>query len=233
MFLFEQQLPIQQTDIKKVSNAILRMTSQVYHYCGYVAGTRKAAFNSSLITAGGIEPHDMLNMLAADKAIGTKEACSKYANLLSKTLFYSDDALKALHKEPVKLPASNNFCEIHGLGYDLAQIAEANPQNNVARQFNLAYLLLSADKEKIHSYVSNKRDGEPLHRRLQEACTVMFSTDECRTLGIDEDVISDFEKLKKGQKINGFDQSYWYYIAYLNINLKADEKNHTNNSKTK
>lgn len=233
MFLFEQQLPIQQTDIKKVSNAILRMTSQVYHYCGYVAGARKSAFNSSLITAGGFEPHDMLNLLAADKAIGTKETCGKYADLLSKTLFYSAAARKALDEEPVQLPASDNFCEIHGLGYDFEQIAKANPQNNIAKQFNLAYLLLSADKEKIHEYVSSKADGETLHRRIQEACAIMFSADECKTLGIDEDVINDFEKLKKGQKINGFENSYWYYIAYLNINLKADQKNHVNNSNKK
>lgn len=220
MFDFEQQLPVQQTDIKKVSNAILRMTSNVYHHCGYVAGTRKSAFNSSLITSGGIEPHDMLKLLWADKAIGSKESCAKYANLLSKTLFYSSPARKLLDEEAVNLPASDNFCEIHGLGYDLAQIAEANPQNNIARQFDLAYLLLSADKDKISEYISNKPDGEPLHRRIQEACTVMFSTDECKAMGIDDEVINDFERLKKGQKIEGFDNSYWYYIAYLNINLK-------------
>lgn len=225
MFLFEQQLPVQQTDIKKVSNAILRMTSQIYHHCGYVAGTRKSAFNSNLITPGGIEPHDMLHLLMADKSIGSKDACEKYANLLSKTLFYSNSAKSVLNANAVNLPENNNFCEIHGLGYDLEQIANANPQNEIAKQFNLAYLLLSADKQRILDYLSNKPANEPVHRRIQEACTVMFSADECRSMGVDEEVINDFEKLKKGQKINGFDSSYWFYIAYLNINIKTDPKN--------
>jgi hypothetical protein len=33
-------------------------------------------------------------------------------------------------------------------------------------------------------------------------------------------VINDFGKLKKGQEINYFYESYWYYIAYLNTMLK-------------
>lgn len=233
MFLFEQQLPIQQTDIKKVSSAILRMTSHVYNSIGHVAETRKAAFNSTLITPGGIEPHDMLNMMMADKAIGKNMTCEKYANLLSKTLFYSSQALKALDTDAVNLPTSDNFCEIYGLGYDLEQIAKANPQNRIAEQFNVAYMLLSADKKKIIDYINNRTDSEPLHRRIQEACTIMFTTDECKAMGIDDEIINDFEKLKNRQKINGFDQSYWYYIAYLNINLKADQKNHATNSSTK
>ena len=89
----------------------------------------------------------------------------------------------------------------------------------MAQQFLAAYILLSADKNRLIEYL-NEHKGQTLHRRIEEACTIMFSTDECRNYGVSESVINDFERLKKGLVIIDFHKTYWYYIAYLKNTLK-------------
>ena len=220
MFEFNQQLPSQRTNSRTVRNEILRMESLVYFKSGNMAEARQAAFNSALITPGGVEPHDFLRLIAINKSFGASEVSQKYADALSKTLFYKQKAANAIADTNItRLPANSNFCEIEGFAHDYCEIAEANKQNIVAEQYYIAYVLLSADKNRLLSYL-NDHKGVQLHRRVEEACAIMFSTDECREFSISENVINDFERLKKGQEINGFHKTYWYYIAYLNKTMK-------------
>ncbi len=216
MFEFNQQLPAPRTDSRIVRNEILRMESLVYFKSGNMAEARQAAFNSALITPGEIEPHDFLRLITINKSFDADAVSQKYADALSKTLFYKQKAATAVADSNItRLPANSNFCEIDGFAHDYRKITEANKQNIVAQQFYIAYILLSADRNRLLSYLDD-HNGQPMHRRVEEACTIMFSTDECRKFGISENVINDFEKLKKGQKINDFHKTYWYYIAYLN-----------------
>lgn len=220
MFEFDQQLPTQRTNSRTVRNEILRLESTAYFLSGHMAQARQAAFNSVLITPDGIEPHDFLRLIAINKAFGNNHVSQKLADVLSKTLFYNRISKNILaDTNTPKLPSISNFCEIDGFANDYQKIVKANPQNTVAQQFYIAYILLSADKNKLLSYLE-EHQGQPMHRRVEEACTIMFSADECRQFGVSENVINEFEMLKKGQKINNFYKTYWYYIAYLNTTLK-------------
>lgn len=220
MFEFNQQLPTQQNNSRTVRNEILRMESIVYHLSGHAAEARQAAFNSALTTPDGVEPHDFLRLIAINKSFGADKVSQKYADILDKTLFYKQKTATALANTNItKLPQNSTFCEIDGLASDYREIVKVNPQNTVAQQFYIAYILLSADKQRLLSYLDDHK-GEPLHRRVQEACTIMFTPEECRQLGVNEAIIKDFEALKKGLGINNFHQTYWYYIAYLNATLK-------------
>ncbi len=223
MFEFNQQLPTQQNNSRTVRNEILRMESIVYHLSGHAAEARQAAFNSALTTPDGVEPHDFLRLIAINKSFGADKVSQKYAEILDKTLFYKQKTATALANTNItKLPQNSTFCEIDGLASDYREIVKVNPQNTVAQQFYIAYILLSADKQKLLSYLDDHK-GEPLHRRVQEACTIMFTPEECRQLGVNEAIINDFEALKKGREINNFHQTYWYYIAYLNATLKQQK----------
>lgn len=220
MFEFNQQLPTQQNNSRTVRNEILRMESIVYHLSGHAAEARQAAFNSALTTPDGVEPHDFLRLIAINKSFGADKVSQKYADILDKTLFYKHKAATELADTNItNLPQNSTFCEIDGLASDYREIVKVNPQNTVAQQFYIAYILLSADKQRLLSYLDDHK-GEPLHRRVQEACTIMFTPEECRQLGVNEAIIKDFEALKKGLGINNFHQTYWYYIAYLNATLK-------------
>ena len=220
MFDFEQQLPAQRTDSRTVRNEILRLESAAYFLSGHLAQARKAAFNSALITPDGVEPHDFLRLIAINKAFGNNDVSQKHADVLSKTLFYSKIAKQVLaDTNTPKLPPSSNFCEIDGFANDYRKIVETNPQNTVAQQFYIADILLTADKKRLLTYIEDNT-GKTLHRRVQEACTIMFTPDECYQFGVSESVINEFEMLRKGQKINNFYSTYWYYIAYLNTTLK-------------
>ncbi|MBR3568409.1 MAG: hypothetical protein IKN94_09070 [Salinivirgaceae bacterium] len=220
MFEFNQQLPSQRTNSRTVRNEILRLESTAYFLSGHIAQARQAAFNSALITPDGVEPHDFLRLIAINNAFGNNNVSRKHADVLSKTLFYNKISKHILaDTNTSKLPSTSNFCEIDGFANDYHKIIEANPQNTVAQQFYIAYILLSADKNRLLSYLEEQQ-GHPLHRRVEEACTIMFSTDECRQFGVSENVINEFEMLRKGQKINNFYTTYWYYIAYLNTTLK-------------
>ena len=220
MFEFNQQLPAQRTNSRTVRNEILRLESTTYFLSGHLAQARQAAFNSALITPDGVEPHDFLRLITINKAFGNNSVSQKHADVLSKTLFYNKISKQVLaDTNTPKLPFNSTFCEIDGFASDYREIVKANPQNTVAQQFYIAYILLTADKKRLLSYIDDHKD-EPLHRRIQEACTILFSTDECRQFGVSENVINEFEMLRKGQKINNFYSTYWYYIAYLNTTLK-------------
>ncbi len=220
MFEFNQQLPTQQNNSRTVRNETFHLGSLSYFLSGHVAEARQAAFNSALTTPDGVEPHDFLRLIAINKSFGANKVSQKYAEILDKTLFYKHKAAAELADTNItKLPQNSTFCEIDGLASDYREIVKVNPQNTVAQQFYIAYILLSADKQRLLSYLDDHK-GEPLHRRVQEACTIMFTPEECRQLGVNETIIKDFEALKKGLGINNFHQTYWYYIAYLNATLK-------------
>ncbi len=219
MFEFNQQLPTQQNNSRTVRNETFHLESLSFFLSGHVAEARQAAFNSALITPDGVEPHDFLRLISINKSFSADKVSQKYADVLGKTLFYKQKAATALADTNItKLPENSTFCEIDGFASDYREIVKANPQNTVAQQFHITYILLSADKKRILSYLDDHK-GEPLHRRVQEACTIMFSTDECRQFGVSENVIKEFEMLRKGQEINNFHRTYWYYIAYLNKTL--------------
>lgn len=219
MFEFNQQLPTLQNNSRTVRNETFHLESVAYFLSGHAAEARQAAFNSALITPGGVEPHDFLRLIAINKSFGANDVSRKYANVLNKTLFYRQKAAAALADTNVtRLPQNSTFCEIDGLSADYREIVAANPENTVAQQFYIAYILLSADKQRLLSYLDD-HNGEPLHRRVQEACTIMFTPDECRQFDVSENVIKEFEMLRKGQEINNFHRTYWYYIAYLNKTL--------------
>lgn len=223
MFEFNQQLPTQQNNSRTVRNETFHLESVAYFLSGHAAEARQAAFNSALITPGGVEPHDFLRLIAINKSFGADDVSRKYANVLNKTLFYKQKAAAALADTNItKLPQNSTFCEIDGFASDYREIVKANQQNTVAQQFYIAYILLSADKQRLLSYLDDHK-GEPKHRRVQEACTIMFTPEECRQLGVNEAIIKDFEALKKGLGINNFHQTYWYYIAYLNATLKQQK----------
>ena len=219
MFEFNQQLPTQQNNSRTVRNEILRMESIVYHLSGHAAEARQAAFNSALTTPDGVEPHDFTRLISINKSFGADKVSQKYADVLGKTLFYRQKAATALADTNItKLPQNSTFCEIDGFASDYREIVKANPQNTVAQQFHIAYILLSADKKRLLSYLDD-HNSEPLHRRVQEACTIIFTPDECRQFDVSENVIKEFDMLRKGQEINNFHRTYWYYIAYLNKTL--------------
>jgi len=220
MFEFEQQLPAQRTNSRTVRNEILRLESAAYFLSGHLAQARQSAFNSALITSGGVEPHDFLRLITINKAFGNYDVSKKHADVLKKTLFYRKSACSTLaDTNTPKLPLSSNFSEIDGFASDYREIVKANPKNTVAQQFQIAHILLTADKKRLSEYL-NENGGKPMHKRIQEACTIMFTTEECRQYGVSENVINEFDMLKKGQKINDFYKTYWYYIAYLNTTLK-------------
>ena len=219
MFEFNQQLPTQQNNSRTVRNETFHLESLSFFLSGHVAEARQAAFNSALITPGGVEPHDFTRLIHINKSFGADKVSQKYADVLGKTLFYKQKAATALADTNItKLPQNSTFCEIDGFASDYREIVKANPQNTVAQQFHIAYILLSADKKRLLSYLDD-HNGEPLHRRVQEACTIMFTPDECRQFDVSENVIKEFEMLRKGQEINNFHRTYWYYIAYLNKTL--------------
>lgn len=221
MFEFNQQLPTQITNSRTVRNDILHMDVIVYYHIGHLALARKYAYNSSQITPGGIEPHHFTRLIAINNVLGLSKVSEKHSLTLHKTLFYKNIPQKDnISNYSARLPRSNNFCEMFGFAHDCREIIATNPENAVAQQFLTAYILLSADKNRLIEYL-NEHKGQTLHRRIEEACTIMFSTDECRSYGVSESVINDFERLKKGLGINNFHKTYWYYIAYLKNTLKT------------
>ena len=109
--------------LSTVRNETFHLESLAYFLSGHAAEARQAAFNSALITPGGVEPHDFLRLIAINKSFGADDVSRKYANVLNKTLFYRQKAAAALADTNVtRLPQNSTFCEIDGLSADYREI---------------------------------------------------------------------------------------------------------------
>ncbi|MDO4164348.1 MAG: DUF6057 family protein [Bacteroides sp.] len=142
----------------------LRVLSRVYWEWGYVAAAQQAAFEANQITPGGCNPEELKLLVLTNLTFGAYAVAEKYIALLEKTLFYKgwatshrrflyNDSLVEtdvlLGEKRRALPATNRYLSTHGLVCDLEEIVNANPRQPIARQFYVALLMLTNDKERL------------------------------------------------------------------------------------
>lgn len=124
---------------KPMSTDALMVCSDVYYHIGYLAEARRMTFNKNILTPGGINPQALLKLASINAAMGENKVAKKYIYEAHKAPLYS------IARMPVtltKAPENSRFIEIDGLKKDLKDIIEANPDNNIARQFYDAYEII-------------------------------------------------------------------------------------------
>ena len=176
----------------------------------------------------------------------------QYIKMLEKTLFYKDWATaqrrflyndKAVEEDPEygskrrSLPKdTREFIQARGPYYDLLLTIRTNPKATAARDYAIGYLLLANDVPHINSFIEEFYGTEAMPQmplRLQEAAVAANEKDLdwCRSHGVDEKVIEDYQALRstllQTQSAQGnvpevlmrWRYTYWYYLLVTSPNM--------------
>ena len=220
--------------------------SEIYYHLGIVSQTLEL----SLAAMAGSYPGTPLllqQFVRSRVVMGDYDLAGKFVYRLSKTYGYRDWALRQqgfLHNDAAveadaeyglkrrTLPElSSEFVSLNGFVYDLMKVLTANPENNVARDYAIAALLLNKNFDDIRYFVEEYY-GTPilptLHERLQEAVVTYAEKDMdyCRRYGVSEQTISRFAQFRQKvltlrhqrqtanpkSQLPEFRDTFWFYM---------------------
>ena len=226
--------------------SFLQIISQVHYHFGNVACAQNLGFDAFVGQRYGNPT--MLKMLVKTNLVtGAYGVAEKYIARLEKTWRYADWARdmrnflwddKAVAGDPElgtkrrDLPLENSFLFTHGVYKEMQDILEANPSDRVARDYQLALVLLMKNVPVIRSFVET-RYGTPVLPELpslvQQALLIASEDDLdwCRSHGVGQEEIERFTKFREryAAAIRGgenpantlrreFGSTYWYYYLF-------------------
>ena len=220
--------------------------SEIYYHLGIVSQTLELSLAAMAGTYPGT-PLLLQQFVRSRVVMGDYDLAEKFVYRLEKTYAYRDWALeqrKFLHNdEAVEADAeyglkrrtlpelSSEFVSLYGLMYDLMKVLTANPENNVAREYAIACLLLNKNFDDIIYFVEKYYNTPILPElpvRLQEA-VVTYSEkdmDYCRRYGVSEQTINRFASFRQKvltlrrqqpnfspkSQLAEFRDTFWYYM---------------------
>ena len=226
--------------------SLLQIISQIHYHFGNVACAQNLGFDAFVGQRYGNPT--MLRLLVKTNLVnGAYGVAEKYIARLEKTWRYADWATgmraflwndAAVESDPElgakrkDLPLENAFLFTHGLYKEMQDILEANPSDRVARDYQLALLLLFKNISGIRTFVDT-HFGTPVLPELpslvQQALIVASedNLDWCRSHGVSQEMTGRFEKFREryasavraGENPahllrREFGSTYWYYYLF-------------------
>lgn len=168
----------------------------------------------------------MINLIS-----GEYGSAEKYLKMLEKTLFYhkwasrmtpvnqdeqTREYIESLRKNLVKddtISGSNNYRLL------LQDLIEANPDNNMAREYLLCYDLLTCD---LNSFMEDFTPGKDTAAIYQEAAIIWLNVQynngnvtsdvDFESYGITEATVGRFQRFNRNP--DRYPTTYWYYFIY-------------------
>ena len=220
--------------------------SEIYYHLGIVSQTLELSLAAMAGTYPGT-PLLLQQFVRSRIVLGDYDLAGKFVYRLSKTYAYKDWAERqqqflhndvAVEADPEyglkrrTLPElSSEFVSMNGLLYDLMKALTANPDNEVAREYTIACVLLQKNFDFIRAFVEEYYSTPVLPTlpvRLQEA-VVTYSErdmDYCRRYGVSEEVISRFASFRQKiltlrhrqpsanpkSQMSEFRDTFWYFM---------------------
>ena len=226
--------------------SLLQIISQIHYHFGNVACAQNLGFDAFVGQRYG-NPTMLRLLVKTNLATGAYDVAEKYIARLEKTWRYADWATgmrtflwndAAVESDPElgakrkDLPLENSFLFTHGLYKEMQDILEANPSDRVARDYQLALLLLFKNSSGIRAFV-DAHFGTPVLPELpslvQQALIVASedNPDWCRSHGVSQEVTERFEKFRERYAAAAragenpanllrreFGSTYWYYYLF-------------------
>ena len=220
--------------------------SEIYYHLGIVSQTLELSLAAMAGTYPGT-PLLLQQFIRSRIVMGDYDLAGKMVYRLENTYSYKDWAKHQrtfLHNDAAveadadyglkrrTLPElSSEFVSMNGLLYDLMKVLNANPENNVAREYVIACLLVQKDFDYIRSFVEETY-GTPvlptLPTRLQEAVVTYMERDMdyCRRYGVSEQTIARFASFRQKvltlrhrqpnanpkSQLSEFRDTFWFYM---------------------
>ena len=219
--------------------------TQMYYRMGVVSQALKLGFGTEVGIKDG-NPTVLKTLIKTRLICGEYAVADKYLSQLEKThtykewadqyrrFLYDDEAVESdaeLGMMRRSLPHDGvEFVSMRGVLYDLLKVLEANPQNDNARDYAIAFLLLQKDFNQIKAFVDTYY-GTPilpeLPVRLQEAVVSYAEKDAdyCLGHGVTQQTLerfADFRQKTLGARrsggnvkaaLRGYTETFWYGIV--------------------
>jgi len=185
----------------------MQLLSMVYYHIGNVAGAQRMAFEAYQCNS---RPWLLQMLVKTNIVFGSYSVAEKYISILEKTLFYrrwalsmraklTDSAFEEdneLRMKRAGLPETNNFIHADNLFLDCMDILDGNKSNAPARNYLMAYLLISRDASLLFQFV-DRFYGTPALPVVPPDMQygLLFATadpDYCRRHGVSEKIISSY-----------------------------------------
>ena len=229
----------------------LPVISQIHYHFGNVACAQNLGFDAFVGQRYG-DPAMLRLLVKTNLVTGAYGVAEKYIARLEKTWRYADWAKgmrpflwndAAVEDDPElgtkrrDLPRGNSFLFTHGLYKEMQDILEANPADRVARDYQLALLLLIKNVSEIRSFVDT-HFGTPVLPELpslvQQALIVASEDDPdwCRSHGVGQEVTDQFTRFREryATAVRGggnpaqllrkeFGATYWYYHLFKEFRI--------------
>ena len=140
----------------------LELLSDIFYDCRFMGAARRYAFDADMVTPGAFNPYETLRLAKINIAYGDYAVAEKLITQLEKTLYYAapasalrrflgDDAAIAADPElgamRRAIPPESDYMTPKTTGRDLLFAAQANPNEQVARQFYRAFQMLTQGHE--------------------------------------------------------------------------------------
>ena len=219
------------------------LLSNVYYSMGHVAMSQRMAFEANVIYDNS-NPRMLQRLVQTNLLFGAYDVAEKYISRLEKTLFYrrwAESFRRFLRNEELigkdselgvkfkGIPSVNDLSLGTGdVTDDLKAICLSNPENETARQYYGAWLLLSKNLGSFASFLDGYRDGRALPKSFREAVMILSESDPglVTSCNIDQATVQRYVDFKdfftrnrqgkdlKQQLQRRFGDTYWFYFMY-------------------
>ena len=249
MFAYPQEGPRSLLDADEGSLdtvPLLQVISLVHYHFGNVACAQNLGFDTFVGQRFG-HPTMLKLLVKTHLVTGSYDVAEKYITRLEKTWRYADWARSmrrflrddaAVENDPElgtkrrDLPVGDKFLFTHGVYSEMQDILAANPSDRVARDYQLALLLLMKQVSEVRHFVETYYGTAVLPElpSLVQQALVVASEDNldwCRSHGVGSAVLTCFDQfrqryaaaLRAGEKPaqalrREFGSTFWYYYLF-------------------
>lgn len=205
----------------------------VNEYTGSINDATHWAFES--LSIWGETPPNLMNLAKYNIALGKPKVAQKFVNKLKHSLFYRKEAASLQRQiygmEPPEVRysfatdsiGSSRFIDFNA-ARNLQQNVECDPDNDIARQYFLASLILANDQDALIANLEPGKKYPPVVEQAMLIYTLYPDSTPLEELGLSisqkcKDSYGRYsDMVRKNQTLNEkemFGNSFWYYIGRL------------------
>ncbi len=250
MFDFTQKGSLSLLVSPEKKNLVYGVLSDIYFSMGNIASSLQYAFEGCEMCPGGGNVRLMKRMVQSNLILGEYAVAEKYIKILEHTCFYAKWASEQrrflynedlclndsiLGKKMKCLPMKGSRLYTVGGPETIPLLARIDPANETAKEYFMAYLLLTKNTNLFLQSLSRyKQEGaltSPMPEFFQQAVIAFYDKDPelCKQFSISKKTIElfkDFRQMDLKTQDNSrkkllmhreFGTTYWYYLEFVSI----------------
>lgn len=219
----------------------IMLAGEVWFEIGDLTFAEHCAMLSMIFSPGSKNAHSIKRLAEINLIRGDERGALKYLRILEKTFFYrdwakermisplSDNIKEEISKKRKLCSSKDDLREVNNVVPSLVNLLESNPDNIMAYNYLLCYVLVAKDLNTFMDYLDNNKIMSKLYS--EAALIKLTQSDELKPENIKKYQISsqllkDFQRyMDIYNKTNGnpfilekeFDKTYWFYYHFRTL----------------